>query len=143
MFSAQNNAEDWKLGSRGCYDAASLARLQTNLKLAFPAFASATVAECASQAIGANVGRALADETLSADPDALARLMADHTQVSCPAVPFILINIITIINNLIDLLLPAHRPERYNTSYLKYGLGHNLWLVFWLSWNLWRQVTHL
>jgi hypothetical protein len=78
----QNNAEDWKLGSRGCYDSASLARLQTSLKLAFPAFASATVAECASQRIGASVARALADETLSADPDALARLMADHTQVS-------------------------------------------------------------
>lgn len=27
----QNNAEDWTLGSRGCYDAASLARLQCSL----------------------------------------------------------------------------------------------------------------
>eukprot|EP00884_Botryococcus_braunii_P019260 jgi/Botrbrau1/6017/Bobra.0042s0003.1 len=77
----QNNAEDWRAGSRGCYDSASLARLQMRLRLDFPAFATATVAECASPALGASVAKALAQETLNADPAALARLMADHTQL--------------------------------------------------------------
>jgi hypothetical protein len=78
---AQNNAEDWRLGSRGCYDSASLARLQMKLRFDFPALAAATVAECTSQPLGASVTKALADETLLANPDALGRLMADHTQV--------------------------------------------------------------
>ena len=36
----QDNAEDWTLGSRGCYDAASLARLQMQLRYDFPSVAA-------------------------------------------------------------------------------------------------------
>jgi len=35
----QNQTEDWKLGSKGCYDAASLAKLQCKLELDFPSVA--------------------------------------------------------------------------------------------------------
>ena len=39
MWLLQNQADDWKLGSRGCYDAASLAKLQCKLELDFPSIA--------------------------------------------------------------------------------------------------------
>ena len=35
----QNQTDDWKLGSKGCYDAASLAKLQCTLDLDFPSVA--------------------------------------------------------------------------------------------------------
>ena len=76
----QNTAEDWRLGSFGCYDAASLARLQTTLRLDFGAVARGNLASCLARPLDAGIQRALCDETRRACPDALARLMADHTQ---------------------------------------------------------------
>ena len=78
---AQNTAEDWRLGSFGCYDAPSLARLQTTLRLDFGAVARGNLAACLARPLDAGIQRALCDETRRACPDALARLMADHTQV--------------------------------------------------------------
>ena len=77
----QNTAEDWKLGSLGCYDAASLARLQTTLRLDFGAVARGNLAACLARPLDASIQRALCDETRRACPDALSHLMADHTQV--------------------------------------------------------------
>lgn len=40
----QNLAHDWNLGSKGCYDIASLTRLQCALEQDFPAFAQGVLA---------------------------------------------------------------------------------------------------
>ena len=77
----QNTAPDWRLGSKGCYDAASLARLQTTLDLNFEAVAQGNITGCLSRPLGHGMEEALKAETLRADPAALGRLMADHTQV--------------------------------------------------------------
>jgi hypothetical protein len=76
----QNTQEDWKLGSLGCYDAASLSRLQTTLKLDFRQVAKGNLDCCLSRPLGHGMEEALAAETLRCDPDALAKLIADHTQ---------------------------------------------------------------
>ncbi len=69
------------MGSNGCYDAATLAALQTRLALDFESVADGVQAECLSRPLGHGMEEALKAETLRADPDALGRLMADHTQV--------------------------------------------------------------
>ncbi len=77
----QNLAEDWNLGSTGCYDAVSLARLQTTLKYDFRAVALGNNDACLSQPIAQKTTEHLISETLKADASALGKLMADHTQV--------------------------------------------------------------
>ncbi|BDA49392.1 AB hydrolase superfamily protein YdjP [Coccomyxa sp. Obi] len=77
----QNVAPDWRMGSNGCYDAATLAALQTRLALDFESVADGVQAECLSRPLGHGMEEALKAETLRADPDALGRLMADHTQL--------------------------------------------------------------
>lgn len=76
----QNLAEDWNLGSTGCYDAVSLARLQTTLKYDFRAVALGNNDACLSQSIPQKTTEHLILETLKADASALGKLMADHTQ---------------------------------------------------------------
>ena len=78
----QNNAEDWKLGNLSCYDAACVARLQTTLKLDFKGIAEGTPRDCLAQKMPDEFEAMLVAETMKADPDALGRLMADHTQVT-------------------------------------------------------------
>lgn len=82
MGPCQNRAEDWALGSNGCYDAASLARLQMTLKLDFESVADGNLTGCLSRPIRPDVLAALKAETMRADPIALGKIMADHTQVS-------------------------------------------------------------
>ena len=77
----QNNAEDWKLGNLSCYDATCVARLQTKLNLDFMSIAKGTPRDCLTQKVPSEFEAMLVAETLKADPDALGRLMADHTQV--------------------------------------------------------------
>ena len=77
----QNLAEDWNLGSTGCYDAVSLARLQTTLKYDFRAVVLGNNDACLSQPILQNITEHLISETLKADAFALGKLMSDHTQV--------------------------------------------------------------
>ena len=88
----QNLAEDWNLGSTGCYDAVSLARLQTTLKYDFRAVALGNNDACLSQSIPQKTTEHLILETLKADASALGKLMADHTQVriSCQAFTLLL-----------------------------------------------------
>lgn len=87
----QYTASDWKLGSKGCYDPASLAVLQHSLKADFKGFAAGNGECCLSQPQPASVLDALAEEALRCDPETLGRIMADHTQVqqTCPLLCYI------------------------------------------------------
>ena len=85
----QNRTPDWSLGSKGCYDAETLAGLQAAVRgAAGPpgddggdgAFARGNAEACLSMPIPADLDALLAAETNKADREALARLMADHTQ---------------------------------------------------------------
>lgn len=75
----QNIAADWKSGSTGCYDIASLTRLQCRLIADFPGFAKDNSDFCLSAPIADEVKKVLEMETMRANPHALAALMADHT----------------------------------------------------------------
>ncbi len=77
----QNLAEDWTLGSTGCYDTVSLAQLQSTLKHDFKAVALGNNDVCLSQPMDQEVTDHLVSETLKADAHSLGKLMADHTQV--------------------------------------------------------------
>jgi non-heme chloroperoxidase len=88
----QNIAEDWRLGSTGCYDLASLTRLTCSLRMDFRGFAKANADFCLCDAgsIDPEFLELLEQETLKADPEALAKLMADHTQLDWrPVLPTI------------------------------------------------------
>eukprot|EP01024_Parvocaulis_polyphysoides_P025259 TRINITY_DN23067_c1_g1_i5.p1 TRINITY_DN23067_c1_g1~~TRINITY_DN23067_c1_g1_i5.p1 ORF type:complete len:298 (+),score=38.22 TRINITY_DN23067_c1_g1_i5:40-894(+) len=86
----QNIADDWKLGSKGCYDAASLAKLQFSLEKDFEDFAKGTSDACLTQEIRPEVLAALEKETLKCNPKQLGKLMADHTQLDWrPVLPLI------------------------------------------------------
>ena len=81
----QNRTPDWSLGSKGCYDAETLAGLQAAVRRAAGpsepnAFARGNAEACLSMPISAELDALLAAETNRADKEALARLMADHTQ---------------------------------------------------------------
>jgi len=85
----QDRTPDWSLGSKGCYDAETLAGLQAAVRgAAGPpgddggdgAFARGNAEACLSMPISADLDALLAAETNKADREALARLMADHTQ---------------------------------------------------------------
>ena len=75
----QNRAPDWNLGSKGCYDVASLTRLQELLKYDFMGFAKGNAECCLSNPIDPQYEELLVEETLKASPEGLAALMADHT----------------------------------------------------------------
>lgn len=77
----QNLAEDWSKGSTGCYDAASLARLQSTLQYDFEAVATGNCDLCLNLPIADAFREQLISETLRADAHSLGKLMADHTQV--------------------------------------------------------------
>ncbi len=86
----QNRTPDWTLGSKGCYDAEKLAGLQAAVRAVGPgddgdggdenAFARGNAEACLSLPIPAELDALLARETNKASREALARLMADHTQ---------------------------------------------------------------
>ena len=94
----QNIAIDWKAGSTGCYDIASLTRLQCRLLADFNGFAKDNAVFCAGPGIDRDALQVLESETLKANPAALAALMADHTaldwrpilhQISVPCINII------------------------------------------------------
>jgi pimeloyl-ACP methyl ester carboxylesterase len=95
----QNRTPDWSLGSKGCYDAETLAGLQAAVRALDDddtggdggqdddknekkkdAFARGNAEACLSMAIPAELDALLATETNRASGEALARLMADHTR---------------------------------------------------------------
>jgi non-heme chloroperoxidase len=76
----QNRAPGWALGSKGCFDAPSLARLQAALAADMPAFADGNAACClAAPLADAALSALLKAETLRCEPERLGALMADHT----------------------------------------------------------------
>ena len=72
---------DWKFGSKGIYDAASLANIQAALFGGMEAFAAGNAECCLSHALPAPLAALLASETLRCEPRHLAKLMADHAQL--------------------------------------------------------------
>jgi len=86
----QNRTSDWDLGSNGCFDAATLAALQAAVRAGEDdddesdnpndAFARGNAEACLAMPIAPDVDSLLASETKKASKEALARLMADHTQ---------------------------------------------------------------
>lgn len=72
---------DWELGSKGCYDAESLAALQKAVNSDMSAFADGNAACCLSLPLPQDILQLLKQETLRCKPQALAALMADHTQL--------------------------------------------------------------
>lgn len=77
----QNITEDWKAGSTGCYDIASLTRLQCRLLTDFKGFARDNAIFCSAPSVPDDVLNVLEHETLRSDPQGLAKLMADHTAI--------------------------------------------------------------
>ncbi len=76
----QNIVPGWRLGSTGCYDQYTLALLQSAVRNDFTKFAHENAAFCCdTNNIEPEILEMLADETLKADPEALCKLMADHT----------------------------------------------------------------
>jgi non-heme chloroperoxidase len=96
----QNRSDDWNLGSTGCYDIASLTRLQCSLMMDFPGFARANAEFCLcdSSGISPSVLTLLEEETLKADKRALAKLMADHTALDWrPVLPRITVPCLNVV----------------------------------------------
>ena len=77
----QNRTPDWNLGSKGCYDATTLAQLQHTLMTNLEAVAEGNASGCLSLPVPQGVLQVLHDETMRCKPEALAALMADHTQL--------------------------------------------------------------
>jgi pimeloyl-ACP methyl ester carboxylesterase len=74
----QNIAIDWKAGSTGCYDIASLTRLQVRLLTDFKGFAKDNALFCSGPGIAPDAMKVLESETLRANPVALAALMVSY-----------------------------------------------------------------
>mmetsp|Transcript_7263 Transcript_7263/g.21433 ORF Transcript_7263/g.21433 Transcript_7263/m.21433 type:complete len:291 (-) Transcript_7263:364-1236(-) len=97
----QNLAEDWTLGSKGCYDVASLTRCQMQLRYDFLTVAQGNCECCLSKNLGEEVCQVLCRETLKADNEALAKVMADHTQLDWrPVLPQIRVPCLNMIGEL-------------------------------------------
>jgi non-heme chloroperoxidase len=76
----QNRAPGWSVGSKGCYDAPTLANLQAALLADLGRFADDNAACClAAPLADAALGALLRAETLRCDGARLGALMADHT----------------------------------------------------------------
>ena len=69
--------DDWAHGSKGIYDAESLANIQRALT-DLPAFADGNAACCLTRPVSAELSSLLKSETLKCDPTQLGKLMADH-----------------------------------------------------------------
>lgn len=77
----QNRAPGWELGSKGCYDDASLEGLRGALRAGMKAFAAGNVEACASLPLPEALLAALEEDTCKCDPEHLGELMADHTRL--------------------------------------------------------------
>ena len=80
----QNRRPDWNLGSKGCFDAASYAKLAEAVRADMDAFADGNAEACLVsmeeiEKREPGVLHALKSETLKCDPEALCELMYDHT----------------------------------------------------------------
>ena len=77
----QNRVPGWTLGSKGCYDDATLQRLMKTVVNDLGAVADGNAATCLANPIPRSVAAILKHETKRCNPPrALALLMADHTK---------------------------------------------------------------
>jgi non-heme chloroperoxidase len=72
---------DWKYGSKGIYDPASLLNIQNAVR-DMPAFAKGNAECCLTKPVDAALMTVLTEETLKCDPEHLGKLMADHACAS-------------------------------------------------------------
>lgn len=72
---------DWSYGSKGIYDAASLANIQNVVKSDMKAFAAGNAECCLTKPVADDLMEVLTAETLKCNPEHLAKLMADHAQL--------------------------------------------------------------
>ena len=77
----QNRSPGWTLGSKGCYDAATLAGLREALQGGMKKFAAGNVEACATLPLDEGLLAKLEEDTCKCQPMQLGDLMADHTQV--------------------------------------------------------------
>uniref|UniRef100_A0A7S1GW33 AB hydrolase-1 domain-containing protein n=2 Tax=Hemiselmis andersenii TaxID=464988 RepID=A0A7S1GW33_HEMAN len=78
----QNKVAGWELGSKGCYDADTLANLQKQLvEGGLEKFADGNVEFCSNKELPTELCDVLRAETCKCDPVQLGALMADHTQL--------------------------------------------------------------
>lgn len=104
----QNRAPGWTLGSKGCYDAASLAALQAAVRGDGRVFAAGNAAACLAQPIPGEVASLLASETGRCAGDDLALLMADHTASDWrPVLPAIALESLVVVGAKSDIFPPA------------------------------------
>lgn len=86
----QNRAADWTLGSKGCYNEATLQQLQQQLAADITKIADGNAEGCLSLPVPAEVLAELRQETLRCKPQALGAIMADHTQLDWrPVLPLL------------------------------------------------------
>jgi len=86
----QNRAPDWTLGSKGCYDEATLRHLQQQLAADLPSIADGNASGCLSLPVPEEILTTLKQETLCCSPAALGAIMADHTQLDWrPVLPLL------------------------------------------------------
>lgn len=86
----QNHAPDWSLGSKGCYDEATLRQLQQQLTADLTSIADGNSAGCLSLPVADQILADLKAETLRCRPEALGAIMADHTQLDWrPVLPLL------------------------------------------------------
>eukprot|EP00899_Mesostigma_viride_P003440 jgi/Mesvir1/13097/Mv06076-RA.1 len=114
----QYRADDWQLGSNGCYDATTLKQLQQAVRSDFLAFAKGNADACLAQRLSPELEEYLVQETLKASQDALCQLMADHTQLDWrPILRRIRRPCLNLVRHRIDMtqymrarLAPGHMP---------------------------------
>lgn len=77
----QNRRPGWTMGSTGCYDSESYARLAAAVRDDMSAFADGNADACLVDAtsLDREILRMVKEETLRCDPEALCELMYDHT----------------------------------------------------------------
>lgn len=86
----QNCAPDWTLGSKGCYDEATLRQLQQQLAADLASIADGNASGCLSLPVPEDILSTLKQETLRCSPAALGAIMADHTQLDWrPVLPLL------------------------------------------------------
>jgi non-heme chloroperoxidase len=104
----QNRAPGWALGSKGCYDDATLAALQAAVRGDARTFAAGNAAACLAQPIPPELADLVADETVRCDGDDLAVLMADHTAADWrPVLPGVRLEALVIVGARSAIFPPA------------------------------------
>jgi pimeloyl-ACP methyl ester carboxylesterase len=108
----QNRAPGWTLGSKGCYDAATLAGLREALQGGMKEFAAGNVEACATLPLDEGLLAKLEEDTCKCQPTQLGDLMADHTQLDWrPILPQISVPVLNLAGRQSGIFPPAGTAE--------------------------------